>query len=71
MYVFDRRFVLMALDNSKAPTSPLTMLVIDHPGLATAAKVLFDHLWEKADDYRDLRKLVEDRDRKRWSEDHR
>jgi len=45
MYVFDERYVLMALDNSKVANSPFTMLVVEHPGLAQAATVLFDHLW--------------------------
>lgn len=57
MYIFDQRYVLMALENSKLVTSPLTMLVIEHPGLAKAARISFDYLWEKAHDYRVLRSL--------------
>jgi sugar-specific transcriptional regulator TrmB len=51
MYVFDETYVLMALDNTRAPSDLLTMLVIDHPALASAAKLLFDHLWEQAEDF--------------------
>jgi len=48
MYVFDRTYVLMGLDNSKFSNSPFTMILINHPDLAMACKMLFDHLWEKA-----------------------
>ncbi len=48
MYVFDRRHVLMALENTKIPRSPFTMVVIEHTGLARGATMLFDYLWEKA-----------------------
>lgn len=58
MYIFDTRYVLMALDNVRSTTSPLTMLVIEHPSLAAAAKILFDILWEKADDYTKLKNLI-------------
>lgn len=57
MYVFDQRYVLMALESSRRVTSPLTMLVIEHPGLAEATRMLFDYLWEKAHDYRILGSL--------------
>ncbi len=48
MYISDRKYVLMALDNPKFSTSPFTMLLIKHPDLALACRILFDHLWEKA-----------------------
>jgi len=58
MYIFDRRYVLMALTTSRRATSTLTMLVIEHPGFALAAKILFNHLWEKGKDYRVLKSLI-------------
>lgn len=58
MYVFDRRYVLMALDNGKSAGSSLTMLVVEHPALAMAVGILFDHLWEKAQDYKTLKSLL-------------
>ncbi len=61
MYIFDQRYVLMALENPKFVTSPFTMLVIDHPGLAKASRISFDYLWEKAHDYRILRSLSKGR----------
>jgi len=58
MHIFDGRYVLMALDNPMLATFPLTMLVIEHPGLALANKILFNYLWGKAEDYRVLRSLT-------------
>lgn len=57
MYVFDRRYVLMALSDSKGNNSGLTMLVVDNPGLAEATAVLFNFLWEQAYDYSYLEKF--------------
>ena len=48
MYISDKKYVLMALDNPKFSTSPFTMLLIKHTDLAMACSILFDHLWEKA-----------------------
>ncbi|MCD6565795.1 MAG: hypothetical protein J7K53_07605, partial [Bacteroidales bacterium] len=48
MYISDARYVLMALDNPEISTSPFTMILIEHPDLALANKILFEHLWEKA-----------------------
>jgi len=48
MYVFDRKYVLMGLDNSKFSNSSFTMILINHPDFAMACEMLFDHLWEKA-----------------------
>ncbi len=48
MYISDGRFVLMALDNPELSTSPFTMILIEHPDLALANKILFEHLWERA-----------------------
>lgn len=58
MYIFDKRYVLMALDNSKTATSVLTMVVIDHPGLAIAGTILFNCLWEQANDWKYLESIV-------------
>jgi sugar-specific transcriptional regulator TrmB len=57
MYIFDARHVLMALDNVREATSPLTMLVVEHPALAQAVKLLFNHLWEQAHDYKILESM--------------
>lgn len=54
MYIFDNRYVLMALANTQDAASALTMVVVDHPGLAEAGSLLFHHLWEKAHDWQYL-----------------
>jgi sugar-specific transcriptional regulator TrmB len=56
MYIFDKRYVLMALANSQDAASSLTMVVVDHPGLAEAGSLLFHYLWEQAHDWRYLEK---------------
>ena len=48
MYISDGRYVLMALDNPKFSTSNFTMILIEHPDLALANKILFEYLWERA-----------------------
>jgi len=58
MYIFDERYVLMALDNSKDATSLLTMVVVEHPGLAQAGTMLFNHLWDQAHDWRYLESML-------------
>ncbi len=57
MYVFDGHYVLMALANIHTTTSPLTMLVVEHPALAQASQILFNHLWEHAHDYQILKSI--------------
>jgi sugar-specific transcriptional regulator TrmB len=51
MYVFDQRYVLMALGTPGRATS---MLMIEHSDFARAARNLFDHYWKKACDYDNL-----------------
>lgn len=48
LHIFDRRYVLMALNNVNNSNSNLTMLAIEHIDLAHANIILFEHLWEKA-----------------------
>lgn len=52
MYIFDERYIILALTDNNTGTSPLTMYTIDHPLLAKAGKTIFENLWEKALDYR-------------------
>jgi len=59
MYIFDKRYVLMALANAKEAASLLTMVVVDHPGLAEAGTLLFNYLWEQAHDWRYLESRVD------------
>lgn len=54
VYIFDERYILMLLANSRTDLSPLTMFVVDHPPLASLGIALFDALWKEAKDYRIL-----------------
>jgi sugar-specific transcriptional regulator TrmB len=54
MYIFDKRYVLMALANAENAASLLTMVVIEHPGLAEAGALLFHYLWDQAHDWQYL-----------------
>ena len=58
MHIFDRKYVLMAMSNGESSTSPLTMLVVEHPALAAASRILFDHLWENAMDLDALKSIL-------------
>ena len=58
VFIFDERYILMALANATIPNTPLTMFVIDHPPLAYLGKALFDQLWKEAKDYRVLQTLI-------------
>lgn len=51
MYVFDERYVLMTLNNSDNTSPDFTMIVIEHPDLAIANKMLFEYLWKEATPY--------------------
>lgn len=56
MTIIDERYVLMALNNSELANSTFTSIIIDHPDLAKANKILFEHLWNQAmpfEEYKD------------------
>jgi len=58
VYIFDERYILMALANATLQNTPLTMFVVDHPPLAYLGKALFDLLWRQAKDYSMLQTLI-------------
>ena len=58
MLVFDRRFVLIAMRNSESTTTPLSMLVVDHPSLANAMMILFNYLWDNGINVDEYKKLI-------------
>ncbi len=61
LYVFDERYVLMALNNPINNFNKLTMIAIEHPDLAKASKMLFEHIWEKAITYEEYKTTKENR----------
>ncbi|MGB3479995.1 MAG: hypothetical protein WBB67_12665 [bacterium] len=64
IYIFDQKYIVVALANLKPGASPLTMFVIEHPPLARAGKILFDYLWAQAQNYYSLKSLIRKRDTK-------
>lgn len=55
MAIMDERIVMLALTDPISKRSSLTTQVVEHPDLAKGLKVLFETLWEQADDYHILR----------------
>lgn len=49
MMVFDERRVILPLQQNSAEGNGITLLFIEHHGLALACKSLFDSIWEKSD----------------------
>lgn len=49
MMVFDERRVILPLQQSSPEGNGITLLFIEHHGLALACKSLFNSIWEKAD----------------------
>lgn len=52
--VFDRKIVLLSLQDPVKQKESFTTLMIEHPNLAIGLKMLFDFLWETASDYKSL-----------------
>jgi sugar-specific transcriptional regulator TrmB len=53
--IFDRKVVLLSLQDPVKQKESFTTLVIEHPNLAISLTMLFDFLWEIASDYSSLR----------------
>jgi hypothetical protein len=49
--VFDRKVVLLSLQDPVRQKESLTTVVIEHPDLAMGLRTLFDFLWQTASDY--------------------
>jgi HTH-type transcriptional regulator, sugar sensing transcriptional regulator len=56
MIVFDDFAVMFAL-NEKNNNEKLTMISIEHCAIASACKILFEHLWIQADDFKEITTL--------------
>jgi len=56
MYVFDERYVLMTLNNSTDMSADFTMIMIEHPDLAKAKKLLFEYIWQEAIPYKEYKR---------------
>lgn len=58
LYIFDEQKIMLLLPNTSHKTSLFTMFVMNHPSLAQAGKILFNHLWQQARDYHVLESLI-------------
>jgi sugar-specific transcriptional regulator TrmB len=55
LMIFDWRIVLFSLEDPVSRHPSLTSAVIEHHALAQSLKILFDTLWERAEDYHILK----------------
>jgi len=51
MVVFDSRIVIYALEDPVSKQPSLTSQIVEHRALAESLKILFETLWERAEDY--------------------
>jgi len=58
MAIFDKKTVLLALEDPVSKELSLTTQVIEHRALANGLRILFDVMWERADDYQILERLT-------------
>jgi sugar-specific transcriptional regulator TrmB len=55
MAIFDSRIVMCALADPVSGQISLTSQIVEHPALAKGLKILFETLWERAEDYHILK----------------
>jgi len=55
MIIFDSKIVLTILEDALSGETSLTAQVVEHPALAKSLKILFETLWEQAQDYHVLK----------------
>lgn len=58
MAIFDRKIVLLALEDPVSKELSMTTQVVEHRALANGLSILFDVTWEKANDYQILEQLT-------------
>lgn len=56
--IFDESKVIFAMEDYHPTENRQTSLVIEHKALAKSLKILFETLWEKGKDYKELLKLI-------------
>ena len=57
MAIFDTKTVLLAMEDPVSNCLSLTTQIIEHQGLASGLKILFEVMWERAMDYRILEEM--------------
>ena len=55
MAIFDEEVVMFALQDPVTKQVSLTTQIVEHRALAKSLKILFEALWERAQDYHVLR----------------
>jgi sugar-specific transcriptional regulator TrmB len=55
MAIFDSRIVMYALVDPVSKETSLTSQIVEHPALAESLKILFQTLWQQAEDYHILK----------------
>ena len=55
MAIFDERIVMLTLEDPISKQPSLTTQIVEHRALAQSLKILFDTLWQQAEDYRILK----------------
>jgi len=58
MVIFDEKIVLLPLEDPISGKTSFTAQVIEHRALAKSLKMLFEHVWEQAEDYHILEDLL-------------
>ncbi|UCE65568.1 MAG: TrmB family transcriptional regulator [Candidatus Zixiibacteriota bacterium] len=58
MAIFDRKTVLLALEDPVSKELSLTTQIVEHRALASGLRILFEVMWGRAEDYRILERLV-------------
>ncbi len=56
MLIFDDEKVMFPLEQPIKTTNDLTMIYIEHKQLATACRILFDHMWNSGIDFAEIEK---------------
>ena len=58
MAIFDTKIVLLAMKDPVSTGTTFTTQVVEHTDLAESLTILFNHLWEQAEDYHIMEDLL-------------
>lgn len=58
MVVIDERIVMLSLKDPLSTDTSFTAQVVEHPSLAKGLKILFETMWERAQDYQVFRAML-------------
>ena len=52
LVLIDERVALFTMEDPVAGATDLTIMIVEHPGLARLLKLAFEHAWDAGDDFR-------------------